>query len=73
MADHSWRECDPFAIKAEPPPAFDNLADHVFVVMVDLLGIDAPARPESDNAARESSRRKKIMITNFVVELAQTF
>ncbi len=71
MAHDARHECDAFAVNAKPPAALDNLTDHVFVEMLDLLCIAASAWPERDQPAGKSLCIEKLMVANFLVQLAQ--
>ena len=73
VADRSRGECNALATGAHPAAAFDHLADNIFIVMIDLFGVGALARSKTNDAGGESLLLAKIVITDFVVKLAQAF
>jgi hypothetical protein len=71
VADHSRRERDALAVGAQPAAASDDVANYIFVVMVDLFGIDTLTRSKRDHAAGKTLLVEKIMIADFFVKFAQ--
>jgi len=67
VADNSRSKWDAFAVDTQSAAAFDDLADHVLVGVIDLFRIAGFRRTEGDQAAGELVGFKTFSVADFVV------
>ena len=68
VADSSRSQRDAFAVDAQPAAAFDDMANDVFVVVVDLFSVRALVWAESDQAAGELLFFEAVGVADFVID-----
>ena len=69
VADYAGFQRNSFAINSQAAGAFDDVADHVFVRVVDLFRVGILARFEGDQAAGELFPGEAVGVANLVVEM----
>ena len=72
VADSSRSQRDAFAVDAQPSAALDDVANDVFVVVVDLFSDGALVWAESDQSAREMLFFEAVGVANFFIDFLET-
>jgi hypothetical protein len=68
VADHSGAQLNAALVDAQPAAAFENVADYVFVVVINLLGISVSMETKGDETAAELLLLKAALMTDLGIE-----
>ena len=71
VADDSGAQLNAAAIDAQPAATFEDVADHVFIGVNDLLGVRVFVRTEGDQTAGKSLFLKAVLVANLIVEFGK--